>query len=323
MSQFTISDDFDFDVAEEEPNQEVLDLLEILGLSPGSEESESEILQSTPDSDILKILETPETPETPETAETPVIIADHGTYVSITSTQSWGESHQNVLKLEPRKKPSQKQISTWKTERTAGIFTLENAHMWPHSKRNELMMMHGFNPQDPHRNDPWARGTFGVHGRINAQARFACGHCATTCSTKVNLRDHMNIHRRNNRFKCRFCEKTFTNHGNRNTHEKSSLPGHLNQKTARCTICSKPFAHGATLRIHMLKHTKAPLPSSCSCDYCDKKYTNAPNANRHMRNKHPYKYMTRINVCRKRKRITEVAPVTKDLSAASLAVARC
>ena len=277
---------------------------------PSAEAAEAvEAAEAQTDSNLVSVV-----------SASPPRIVDYGSYVSVISHKPWGESRQDVLKLEPRKKPTKIQLSAWMTERKAGVFTLDNAHMWPHLKRNELFSMHGFNAQNPRRNDPWARGPFGAHGRINAQGRFACGHCTTTCSTKVNLRDHMNIHRQNKRFKCRFCDKTFTNHGNRIAHEKSSLPGHLAIKTARCTVCSKAFAHGAALRAHMLKHTKAPPPSSFSCDYCSKSYANAPNANRHMRLKHPMKYMTRINVCRKRKRFTEVALVTTDRRAASLAV---
>jgi len=263
----------------------------------------------------------PTKPAEPAEPAEPRII-DFGSYVSIISQKPWGESRQDVLKLEPRKKPTYDQLKAWRHERETGIFTLKNAHMWPHLRRNELFAMHGFDASAPRRDDPWARGSFGVHGRRNGQARFACGHCPTTCSTKVNLRDHMNIHRQNKRFKCRFCEKTFTNHGNRIAHEKSSLPGHLAKKVARCTLCSKTFAHGVTLRTHMLKHTNAPRPSSFSCAYCAKSYANAPNANRHMRLKHPIKYSIRSSVCRKRKRFVEVALVTTDRCAASLDVVR-
>ena len=215
------------------------------------------------------------------------------------------------------------------------MFTLETMDQWPAWQRPVLLAEHGYSVVKPTIYDPFEKavGQFGVHGREVGGGVFACGHCESTSTRRGDLREHLNVHLGLKPFQCRFCDSTFAYHAHCTKHERSSLPGHLNQKSNLCDVCGKQYHDALSLRAHLQTHkdgttyvkwnpktkthdtctfTKPAVPDDYTCAFpdCGKTFANHQNCNRHKRLKHPDFYKRTKH---KRKHISSVkmAPPNK------------
>ena len=75
-------------------------------------------------------------------------------------------------------------------------------------------------------------------------------------------------------FKCRTCDKIFSNKGNLNQHMKI----HDKSKVFKCDVCLKRFPCKANLKMHYRTHTRE---KPFACQVCDKKFARKDNLVRH------------------------------------------
>nr|ADO22665.1 SIX class homeobox transcription factor SIX32b [Mnemiopsis leidyi] len=80
---------------------------------------------------------------------------------------------------------------------------------------------------------------------------------------------------------CRYCDKTFSQSGHRNTHEKNV---HLKQKPHKCGYCDKTFGQASNRNAHERRVHLKLKPHKCR--YCDKTFGEIYNRKTHERKIH-------------------------------------
>ncbi|CAH2245686.1 jg4848 [Pararge aegeria aegeria] len=85
---------------------------------------------------------------------------------------------------------------------------------------------------------------------------------------KEALKRHMLKHTGEKPYKCRICDRRFTDYGTRQKHERL----HMGLRPYQCALCGKSFTYSYVLANHMLTHTGE---KKYSCVPCNKKFTKA------------------------------------------------
>ena len=223
-------------------------------------------------------------------APTPKVIDVRFRYAGsehVTVEQRWSDGEVGLTSVPlctPKNPPTHAQRIQWESEVRRGVFTLENAHIWPHDKRRTLLVEHGFHGYFPDAIDPYVKRS--IPTRFKKQT-LTCKMCSKQFKRTNMFREHLNTHFDLKPFLCRHrdCDRGFADHSNRRAHERSAQHGGVAR--LRCNTCVKTFQHRDSLRAHELTHTKAPPPASYTCGRCGKIYANAQNCNRHKKKVHP------------------------------------
>ncbi|CAK1541006.1 unnamed protein product [Leptosia nina] len=113
-------------------------------------------------------------------------------------------------------------------------------------------------------------------------AIFSCCGYSSVC--KEALKRHMVKHSGEKPYKCRYCDKSYTDHGTRQKHQRL----HMGIRPYQCSLCGKSFTYSYVLANHMLTHTGE---KKYSCEICNKKFTKAHHLKYHNKVHHKELYI--------------------------------
>ncbi|XP_045783252.1 zinc finger protein 766-like [Maniola jurtina] len=109
-----------------------------------------------------------------------------------------------------------------------------------------------------------------------------CELCGKKFPLPANLRDHMQVHTGEKKYKCEICPKRYTTKFVAKAH---MLNSHSDNPTRLpCGVCHKDFRNLSNLYRHMRSHQDTrPL---YKCDICDKTFTTLVGRNQHVAHVH-------------------------------------
>lgn len=122
--------------------------------------------------------------------------------------------------------------------------------------------------------DTYFENKAGFDTHMAENHKVECKYCQKIFFFEPQLQKHIRI-KHEKRYKCRFCEKEFTNLGLRLSHETSEHP-------KVCWVCGKIVKN---LTLHLKTHDKAKL-GKFVCRFCDQAFDNVAQRNFHRQDVH-------------------------------------
>ena len=108
-----------------------------------------------------------------------------------------------------------------------------------------------------------------------------CEVCSKSYNSRKTLRLHKaHAHESRDKFKCKFCSKTFRT----KAHYHGHINSHVNSKPYSCSTCSKSYAYKSSYNRHLVKCTGDT--HKYTCDVCQKAYSSTGALKDHMEGKH-------------------------------------
>merc|ERR1712130_169472 len=149
---------------------------------------------------------------------------------------------------------------------------------------------------------------------LKRKSKFVCQLCDYSAKTKQHLTDHINaLHLQKRDYKCSFCDKSFARHSHVKRHEDA----HRNLRKYKCSLCDMAFNRKSHLDRHIETHTKGKTvfcyicKQGCrskrsldehmkkhsarteKCPACDKSFSGSIALQKHIKVKHPERYVSR------------------------------
>ena len=102
---------------------------------------------------------------------------------------------------------------------------------------------------------------------------FSCAFCDKSFAQKSNMESHHNeVHLKLNKIKCTICEKVFTRERYLETHIKKV---HEQEKKYKCDLCDQTdtsFAHKKDLNAHIKLIHKPKIEKRLNCEFCNESF---------------------------------------------------
>merc|ERR1712130_988330 len=118
---------------------------------------------------------------------------------------------------------------------------------------------------------------------LKRKSKFVCQLCDYSAKTKQHLTDHINaLHLQKRDYKCSFCDKSFARHSHVKRHEDA-------HRNLRNYICKQGCRSKRSLDEHMKKHSARTE----KCPACDKSFSGSIALQKHIKVKHPERYVSR------------------------------
>ncbi|KAG5861677.1 hypothetical protein JTB14_002231 [Gonioctena quinquepunctata] len=89
---------------------------------------------------------------------------------------------------------------------------------------------------------------------------ITCKHCLKSLKNIECYKQHLETHLLLYRFKCRYCDKSYTSSGNKRIHEKMHKKPNYG---FRCNECYKTFTTQEELDTHAVRHASTPKRYQC------------------------------------------------------------
>jgi transposase-like protein len=145
--------------------------------------------------------------------------------------------------------------------------------------RNFLLDRRAVSPTSPNAETPISPAASESSKVMKRPAkRFECQVCGKTCAQRTGLDTHMRVHTGERPYACRVpgCNSTFTQSGNRTTHEEN----HSGEKRFKCPVCGRGFGQRGNRNGHVKRHHRQgpdEKPFVCCLDDCSKAFTELGN----------------------------------------------
>ncbi|XP_055535057.1 myoneurin-like [Wyeomyia smithii] len=108
-----------------------------------------------------------------------------------------------------------------------------------------------------------------------AHCPFVCEICGKRCATQTELKYHVERHKKQHSYNCRYCKKTYNTKIDLNLHIRFS---HNAQRNYPCEICGLSFRRKDILRSHLRHHKDV---YEYPCKMCDKRYKTDSDLRKH------------------------------------------